>query len=239
MKASNETATDAQPREVKVWDPLVRIGHWVIVIGVLTAYFTGDEQLGLHVWAGYVVAAAVVIRILWGFVGTRYARFSSFVRGPGAAVGYVRGLADGSAKRTLGHNPAGAVMIILLLVSLAGTTGTGMALYAVEDGAGPLAGIIAQSPEEGVAAPVSPGLTRSGDDDDDDDGPGERREHAAGGEAGDEEGGAGEWLEDWHKIFVYLTLGLAALHVIGVIVSSLAHGENLVRSMVNGRKRAE
>lgn len=229
MNASSEAAADSKPREIKVWDPVVRIGHWVIVIGVLVAYFSGDDWQTIHVWAGYTVAAAVVIRILWGFAGTRHARFASFVRGPGAAVQYVRGLADGSAKRTVGHNPAGAIMILLLLASLAGTTGTGLALYAVEEGRGPLAGFITTSTAGGGEMPAASTSSHAEGEDD------EYGEHGE-----DEEGGeGGDWLEDLHKFLVYLTLGLAGLHIAGVIASSLAHGENLVRSMVTGRKRAE
>jgi cytochrome b len=233
MNASSEPAADSKPREVKVWDPVVRIGHWVIVIGVLVAYFSGDDWQTIHVWAGYTVAAAVVIRIVWGFAGTRHARFASFVRGPGAAVQYVRGLADGSAKRTIGHNPAGAVMILLLLASLAGTTGTGLALYAVEEGRGPLAGLITTSTAGGGEMPAASTRPSAGDDDDDE--YGERGEHGESGES-DEDGGG---LAGLHKFLVYLTLALAGLHVAGVIASSLAHGENLVRSMVTGRKRPE
>ena len=232
MNASNDNRQPAATRDIKVWDPVVRIGHWVIVIGVFAAYFSGDDWQGIHVWAGYAVAAAVLIRIAWGLVGTRHARFASFVRGPGAAAGYVRGLMTGKAERHVGHNPAGAVMILALLVSLAGTTGTGMALYAVEEGRGPLAGIIAMAPEDGAQATVPSEAPRAAYRDDDDDEYGERGEHEVGGEGG-------EWLEGLHKFFVYLTLTLAGLHVIGVIASSLAHGENLVRSMVTGRKRAE
>ncbi|MEN0652463.1 MULTISPECIES: cytochrome b/b6 domain-containing protein [Hyphobacterium] len=236
MTETSDNSSPAAPQaSVKVWDPVVRIGHWVIVIGVFTAYFSGDDWQGIHVWAGYAVAAAVLIRIAWGLFGTRHARFASFVRGPGAAASYLRGLVSGKAERHAGHNPAGAVMILLLLASLAGTTGTGMALYAVEEGRGPLAGFIAMAPEDGAQANASSEAPRAADRDDDDD------EHGVRGESGEhEEGGeGGEWLEGLHKFFVYLTLTLAGLHVIGVIASSLAHGENLVRSMVTGRKRAE
>lgn len=235
MTETSDTSSPAAPRGIKVWDPVVRIGHWVIVIGVFTAYFSGDDWQGIHVWAGYTVAAAVLIRIAWGLFGTRHARFASFVRGPGAAAGYVRGLVSRKAERHVGHNPAGAVMILALLAGLAGTTGTGMALYAVEEGRGPLSGIIAMAPDDGTQANAPAEAPRAAYRDDDDDEYGER------GEGGEHEEGrdGGEWLEGLHKFFVYLTLTLAGVHVIGVIASSLAHGENLVRSMVTGRKRAE
>jgi len=130
---------------IRVWDPLVRIGHWLLVIGFFTAYFTEDDFLSVHVWAGYVVGAVVVFRVLWGFIGSHNARFASFVRSPGAAVAYLRDLFAHRARRYLGHNPAGAVMIVALLLSISVTVHSGLMLYAVEEQAGPLAGWVAQN----------------------------------------------------------------------------------------------
>lgn len=220
----HDTSAQARPgsEEVRVWDPLVRIGHWLLVAGFFTAYIAGDDAQTVHVWAGYTVAAIVVWRLLWGLVGSRHARFSDFVRGPRAALAYIRGLPGGRSKRHLGHNPAGGLMILALIASLAGTTLTGMSLYAVEEGRGPLAGLIAPAAQEMTAVPEGSAIHDDHDGDDE--------EHEG------EEGG-GELLEGLHKFFVYLTLSLVGLHVVGVLVSSLAHGENLVRAMITGRKR--
>ena len=216
--------TDTETNKtIRVWDPIVRIGHWVLVAGFFTAYFTGDEFFQQHLWAGYVVASTVAIRIVWGFIGPKHARFSSFVRSPAAIGAYLGGLMTGRAKRHVGHNPAGGAMILALLISLAGTAGTGMALYAVEDNKGPLAGIITASPQQ-----AEPAYTGARGDDDDD----------AEGETGEHEGGEEMW-EGLHSAFVYLTLALVALHVGGVVFSSLSHRENLVRAMVTGKKRPE
>ncbi|RIJ16612.1 cytochrome B [Henriciella mobilis] len=213
--------TEEKPKEtVRVWDPVVRIGHWAIVIAFFIAYLSGDEFQGIHHWAGYTVASLVVIRLVWGLLGTRHARFSSFVTGPRAVFRYLRGLMSGKADRHLGHNPAGAAMIIALLLSLAGTTLSGMSLLAVEDGRGPLAGVVAT--QQSSADPVRE--TRSYSDDDEND-------H----EYGDD--GSGEVLETVHSAFTYLTLGLVALHILGVVASSFAHRENLVRAMFTGRKK--
>lgn len=130
---------------VKVWDPLVRIFHWSLVVGFTLAYASGESWKDLHVISGYVVGGLITFRLLWGLVGSRHARFSDFVRRPAAVIDYLKQLLAGTARRYLGHNPAGGAMIMLLLVGLALTTLTGLGLYAGEDGAGPLAGLIPMS----------------------------------------------------------------------------------------------
>ena len=180
---------------VQVWDPLVRTGHWTLVVSFFTAYLAEDDFLTLHVWAGYVLAGVVTFRLLWGLIGTRHARFTHFVRGPRAVLGYFRDALTNRGPRYLGHNPAGGAMVVALLVCLAVTAASGMGLYAVEEGAGPLAGWIAEGRHEDV------------------------------------------W-EAVHEVFANLTLLLVIVHVAGVGFSSLMHRENLVRSMITGRKRA-
>jgi len=125
--------------EVKVWDPLVRIFHWSLVLAFFIAYFTEDDLLTLHVWAGYTVAGLVAFRLVWGLIGPRYARFSDFVYPPSEVKRFLRDTLYGRAKRYLGHNPAGGAMVILMLLSLILISFTGIALYGVEEGAGPLA----------------------------------------------------------------------------------------------------
>ncbi|MDP3495309.1 MAG: cytochrome b/b6 domain-containing protein [Hyphomonadaceae bacterium] len=209
----------AEPRSVKVWDPVVRIGHWLLAGGFLTAYLTAEENQPIHVLAGYTVATVVVLRILWGFVGAKHARFASFVRGPGAAFGYLAGLASGKSKRSIGHNPAGAAMTVALLICIGGTAISGMALLAAEEGEGPLAVFITA---EGEGARAVEGSV-------------EERGLAEDAETGEE--GGEEMFEEVHELFVNFTLLLIGLHIVGVIASSLAHRENLVRAMITGRKR--
>jgi len=126
-------------REIKVWDPLVRIFHWSLVTAFFVAYLTGDELMSLHVWAGYTVGALVLFRVLWGFIGTRHARFSDFVRPPREAFAYLMHELAGRARRYIGHNPAGGVMVIALLVALAATVASGLIVYGAGECAGPLA----------------------------------------------------------------------------------------------------
>ncbi len=183
--------------EIKVWDPLVRLFHWLLVAGFFTAWLSGDDWLTVHVWAGYLVAGLILFRLLWGFVGPRHARFSDFVVPPAQVRAYLADMLKGRERRYLGHNPAGGLMIVALLLGLAAISLTGLALYGVEEQAGPLAGLMAGS--GGFVEDV---------------------------------------LEELHEFFANLTLLLVAIHVAGVLWESLRHGENLVRAMITGRKRA-
>jgi cytochrome b len=132
---------DATSEQVKVWDAFVRVAHWLLVTGFFLAYFTEDDLLTVHVWAGYLVGAVVLLRVAWGFVGPEYARFSSFTCGPSKAVRYLVGLLRRHSARYLGHSPAGGAMVILLLICLAATVWSGLTVYAYDQGAGPLAGL--------------------------------------------------------------------------------------------------
>lgn len=130
---------DKRHTTVPVWDPLVRIFHWSLAAFFLVAYLTGDEWLSAHVYTGYAVAGLVAFRLVWGVIGTRHARFTTFVTGPATIKRYLGQLFRGRAPRYLGHNPAGGAMIVALLVCLVATAFTGAALIA-GDGNGPLAG---------------------------------------------------------------------------------------------------
>ncbi len=124
--------------EIKVWDPLVRVFHWALVGAVLTAWVTEDHWMTLHSLAGYLVLGLLLLRVIWGFIGTRYARFSDFVRPPAQVLAYLKALLSRQAGRHLGHNPAGGAMIVALLCLLLLTTLTGLVAYGTEGG-GPLA----------------------------------------------------------------------------------------------------
>lgn len=115
---------------VRVWDVPVRVTHWLMVLCFAGAWLSAESEQWrlLHLTLGYTLAGLVAFRLAWGLVGTRHARFADFVRGPGAALGYLRGLAQGRAAHHSGHNPAGALAIVGLLVLAALTTGLGWAL---------------------------------------------------------------------------------------------------------------
>ncbi|MCW5658223.1 MAG: cytochrome b/b6 domain-containing protein [Burkholderiaceae bacterium] len=168
-------------RGVLVWDAPVRVFHWLLVASFAGAWLTAESERWrlVHVTLGYTMAALVVFRVVWGFVGTRHARFADFVRGPVRAWQYVRALVQGRPQHHAGHNPAGALAIVALLGLIAVTALSGFATY---------------------------------------------------NELG------GEWLEELHEASANTLLAVAGVHVIGVLVGSFAHRENLVRAMVTGRK---
>lgn len=130
---------NVHPSTVKAWDPLVRIFHWSLVFFFLLAFATEDDWMNLHVWAGYAVAMLVGFRLLWGVIGTRTARFPTFVKSPRVALQHLGAMCTGKAPHYLGHNPAAAMMIVALLGSISLIVLSGMILIAA-DGQGPLAG---------------------------------------------------------------------------------------------------
>jgi cytochrome b len=216
MTSSETIRTTRRPASTLVWDPLVRFGHWALVAAFAVAYLSAEEEAEspdlLHVWGGYVVGAIVVVRVVWGFVGPRHARFSDFVRSPVVALAYLIDLLYGRAPRYVGHSPAGGAMVIALLLCLAATVATGLMAYG-EEGKGPLAVVMmndaaANGNEAGHRALVE---TR-----------GERTENTIG---------------ELHGLMANITMALVAAHIIGVVVASLVHKENLVLAMITGRKR--
>jgi cytochrome b len=229
-KSTNDKSTS--PSQILVWDLLVRIGHWLLVLLFFVAYFTEDELLTIHTWAGYGVGAYVAVRVIWGLVGPKHARFADFAYGPVRAARYLVELIFFQAKRYVGHSPAGGLMVFVLLISLTATTVTGTALLAVDESAGPLAPWLGRGAAPGdlmkglgLFAAIAHASENEDERDEDHD------------KNSDE--GKGEALEEIHEFFSHLTLLLIILHIAGVLLASVVHRENLPRAMVTGRKRLE
>ena len=101
--------TNSAPDLRLVWDLPVRVTHWALVLAVAgcwATHYAGVEWFPWHRRLGYVVLVLVVFRLVWGFVGTRHARFANFVRGPRTLLAYLRE----RGRATVGHNPLGALM---------------------------------------------------------------------------------------------------------------------------------
>ena len=205
--------------EIRVWDPLVRLFHWGLVLTFVISYLTGDEENNLHIYAGYAVLGLIIFRVFWGFVGTQHARFSDFVTRPAATVNYIKNLSN-KPKRYIGHNPAGGWMVMVMLVTLFVVSVSGLKVYAIEEGLGPLAG---DTPELAIIR------TAHADDDE--------HEHEGKGQDGPEE----FWEEFWeeiHETSSNFMLLLILLHLAGVFVSGRLHNENLAKAMITGKKKS-
>lgn len=180
VQVTHGAGSEALPAGMRVWDPLVRVFHWSLVAGM--AYeFVFEPGTIIHNTLGQVLLVLIAMRVVWGFVGSKHARFSDFVRGPWVVLGYVRDIFTGHPRRHLGHNPAGGAMVLALLLAVAVTAGSGWLMTT----------------------------------------------NALWGE---------EWIEELHEGAAWITLALIAAHVAGVILASLQHRENLVKSMLTGRK---
>ena len=215
-KATSEAAMTDISREnaspsVRVWDIAVRVFHWGVVGAVAVAWLAAEEIQPVHEFAGYTVAGLVAFRLVWGVIGTRYARFGRFVKGPRGTMAYLGDIAHGRERRYLGHNPAGAAMIVALLLTLSGTAFTGWLMA---------------EPDRVALLPTLPPIVASAHADED-------------GEHG-EYGGRAAFdgpLKEVHETLATLVLVLAGLHLAGVALASLRHHENLPRAMLTGQKR--
>jgi cytochrome b len=126
---------------VRAWDPLVRVFHWSLVFFFLLAFVTEDDWLDLHMQAGYAVSFLIGFRLLWGVIGTRQARFLTFVKPPRVVLAHLKNMLAFRSPHYLGHNPVAAVMVIGLLLSVSLACFTGLVTSAGE-GQGPLAGTL-------------------------------------------------------------------------------------------------
>jgi cytochrome b len=113
---------------IRVWDPLVRAFHWALALSFAVAWLSAEHLERLHDAAGYAAGALVAGRVIWGFAGPRYARFSQFLRSPKMVAAYLKAIVEGSERRFIGHNPAGGAMIVVLVAAVAATAASGWAL---------------------------------------------------------------------------------------------------------------
>lgn len=167
---------------IPVWDVLVRILHWSLVLTVATAWLTRHSPGRWHEWLGYATLAIVAVRTIWGFAGSGYARFADFVQPAAVTFSYARDVVAGREARFIGHNPLGGWMVVMLLsmVVLVGVTGW---LYTTDR-------------YWGV-----------------------------------------EWVEELHETLSNILFLFVALHILGVVFTSVRHRENLPAAMLHGRKR--
>lgn len=126
---------------IKVWDLFIRTFHWSLVMLFTITYLTEDDFIDLHVYAGYVIGALLLFRVLWGFIGSKHARFNDFVKTPKQTALYLADVVRFRAKHYIGHNPAGGAMVIALILSLSITVLSGLLTYGALEFSGPLSSI--------------------------------------------------------------------------------------------------
>lgn len=169
-----------------IWDLPTRLLHWLFAVGftaaAVIALGLGEHSplFPYHGMIGLVLALIVVLRLVWGVVGTRHARFGSLAHGPGALAGYFKGVITGRGQRHAGHNPASAYATIAMLAIMGGLAVTGVML-----------------------------------------------------------GRGNESVKEVHEVLVYSLIGVAVAHVLGLVLHTLRHRENIGASMVHGRKHAD
>lgn len=110
----------------KLWDLPTRITHWSLVVLIVTAWLSAGQQMQIHTLSGYGVIGLLVFRLYWGFAGGETARFSQFVKGPGATARYLKTMGKRTAADLVGHSPVGAVSVVLLLLVMIVQAGLGL-----------------------------------------------------------------------------------------------------------------
>jgi cytochrome b len=175
-------ATGRVRQAIMVWDMPVRVFHWLLVICFAGAWLSSESERWalIHYAFGYTACLLVLIRLVWGVIGTRYARFSQFLKSPKAVIGHFMAMLRGHPHHDVGHNPAGGLVMfaLMLLILLIGLTG----YLSVKEF-------------------------------------------------------FGDFASEAHEVVANLVLGLVILHIIAAIGMSLIERQNLVRSMVNGKKQ--
>ena len=181
-------------KNIKVWDLPTRLFHWSLVISVLACIITvRNGELDYHKYAGICVFSLIIFRIVWGIIGSQYAKFTDFIRGPKSILHYLK---TGKSP-TEGHNPAGAYMVLFMLTFLLWQSGSG--LFASSDswytGSAPFASFISGANSEKVTK-----------------------------------------LHEWGEVIIPAMIGL---HLLAIIVYKFLKKQNLVLTMITGRRKLQ
>ena len=204
----------------KVWDIFIRTFHWTLVGSMVGLYLSGDDFESLHIILGYFVMFLVLFRIIWGFIGTKHARFHDFLYRPSKIYQYLKSLINGNPTHYIGHNPAGGLMVIVMLLSLLVTAFTGLKAL--------------DSEGKGLLTNTGISIFRFAYADEDDDDDDDDQTYKTGHHQKNQED---EFWEEIHESMTCFMIFLIITHLVGVIVSSWIHKENLILAMINGRKK--
>jgi cytochrome b len=136
--------------EIRVWDRLVRIGHWLLVLSFIVLYVR-YRKFPLHTYAGYMVLLLIIIRVVWGFIGSRAARFRTFLYAPREMWNYLRLAFKGHAPYYFSHNPMGAAMVFFLLSAVFINSILGLILYSSGQQLGPFGALFPDTWEDSLS----------------------------------------------------------------------------------------
>jgi cytochrome b len=179
---NNVVATTGRVRQViMVWDMPVRVFHWLLVICFAGAWLSSESERWalIHYAFGYTACLLILIRLVWGFVGTRYARFSQFLKCPRVVIGHFMAMLRGHPHHDVGHNPAGGLVmfVLMLLILLIGLTGY----------------LSVKAFSENLSSEA-------------------------------------------HEVLSSLAMAIVILHILAAILMSVMERQNLIKSMVSGKK---
>ena len=208
-------ATPLSVKPVSLWDPVVRLTHWAIAVIVLMNAVLTEGGSQIHLWAGWIGMAVLVLRLLWGLIGPAEARFSAFPPNPRAVISHMADLVAGRPRDYSSHNPAGAAMAYALWATLAALMISGLV---ITGGATPM-----QVDDQRAAVAAGDWSVLVTDDDD-------------GGETAARP--LKKAAKEVHEIAGNLILFLVALHIAGIVVESRALRRNLVKTMLLGETPA-
>jgi len=201
------------------WDPFVRIAHWGIAAGVVANGLLIEGGSGPHIWIGYLVAALLLGRLLWGLIGSPSARFSSFPPSPAAALRHVRDIREGRARTYRSHNPLGALMVYALWATLLVVAATGIAMTRADSVT------FRRAP---LPQPTYAELRRLR--------PGEDREEREAREREQRDEGLMGEIHEWAA---NVLLALAIVHLAGVAFETRRGERGLARAMITGGRGRE
>lgn len=213
----------SEPNQNKHWDPVVKLTHWGVALAVIANALFTEEGSGWHVWVGYTLAGLLLLRWLWGIIGTENARFLSFPPNPARALRYLKGAENGQPKRHDSHNPLGTLMVYALWSCLAAIIASGIAM------AGPPPANPNVRESGGRSEPVTANAREeTGDEDEEDD----ETSGEASALAGDGNESGEDALEEVHEIAVNLLYVLILLHISGVLVETARRGRGTLGAMI-------
>lgn len=225
--------TDDRSKRSGSWDPLVRLTHWGIAAAVLANAAFTEEGGAWHVWIGTAMAGMLGLRLIWGVIGPREARFSAFPPSPSLAIAHIRDIRAGRREAHRSHNGLGALMAYAIWGTLSVVAVTGFSMSGFPP-ATPSATLGTASPQAGIVAEgaeAAPRRTVGGEDGDevgDDEDEGRMADHRAGRPPSE----AGEWVEELHEGAVTLLYGLIILHLLGVLMETVRTGFGVVGRMI-------